>query len=311
MRLFRLSLPFAVLALTGCEFLNGESDPSNGVTDISVTPPAATSSALVYYDTCEDLLTDMRASMADEMTARLLNAENHYYGGVDAVAEDGNTDDAEGAPTAEAGDAGGTGAANDSRTEGEDFSGTNNQEEGVDEADFVKTDGYHIYVLNGNRLEILGVPEFGELNHASTTDIEGRPTQMLLGDNRLVVFSTVNVYGDEVDDALRALVTDDAMMEDQEGYYYYRYYQLTKATVVDITDRTAPQVERELFLESSYKTARRVEQSIWMVGYSWRNFNYNIQYWPSLPSEYWELNATTHDAKNFLTKRYKTRLPQT
>ena len=26
-----------------------------------------------------------------------------------------------------------------------------------------------------------------------------------------------------------------------------------------------------------------------MVGYSWRNFNYNIQYWPSLPSEYWEL----------------------
>ena len=156
MRLFRLSLPFAVLALTGCEFLNGESDPSNGVTDISVTPPAATSSALVYYDTCEDLLTDMRASMADEMTARLLNAENHYYGGVDAVAEDGNTDDAEGAPTAEAGDAGGTGAANDSRTEGEDFSGTNNQEEGVDEADFVKTDGYHIYVLNGNRLEIFG-----------------------------------------------------------------------------------------------------------------------------------------------------------
>ena len=32
---------------------------------------------------------------------------------------------------------------------GEDFSGTNNQEAGVDEADFVKTDGYHIYYLKG------------------------------------------------------------------------------------------------------------------------------------------------------------------
>ena len=35
------------------------------------------------------------------------------------------------------------------RVEGEDFSGTNNQEAGVDEADFVKTDGYHIYYLKG------------------------------------------------------------------------------------------------------------------------------------------------------------------
>ena len=37
------------------------------------------------------------------------------------------------------------------RVEGEDFSGTNNQEAGVDEADFVKTDGYHIYYLQGNQ----------------------------------------------------------------------------------------------------------------------------------------------------------------
>ena len=56
--------------------------------------------------------------------------------------------------------------------EGADFSGTNNQEQGVDEADFVKTDGYYVYFLNGKKLEIFGVPEFGELTHLSTTVIE-------------------------------------------------------------------------------------------------------------------------------------------
>ena len=57
-----------------------------------------------------------------------------------------------GAAPAPAADSGG------GRQEGVDFSGTNNQENGVDEADFVKTDGYHIYTLNGNRLHIMGVP---------------------------------------------------------------------------------------------------------------------------------------------------------
>ena len=46
---------------------------------------------------------------------------------------------------------------------GTDFSGTNNQEQGVDEADFLKTDGRWIYILNNGKLVILGVPEFGQL----------------------------------------------------------------------------------------------------------------------------------------------------
>jgi len=41
--------------------------------------------------------------------------------------------------------------------EGEDFSGTNNQEEGVDEADLVKTDGRRLLVVSGNRLEVIDV----------------------------------------------------------------------------------------------------------------------------------------------------------
>ena len=142
--------------------------------------PTEISSALVYYETCEGLLTDMRGALEAEMTARLLNANNYYQADVGLAEDDGAMDGAENSASADSGAEGG--AADPGRTEGEDFSGTNNQEEGVDEADFVKTDGYHIYVLNGNRLEILGVPEFGELTHESTTEIQGYPIQMLLGE---------------------------------------------------------------------------------------------------------------------------------
>ena len=63
------------------------------------------------------------------------------------------------------------------REEGTDYSGTNNQEQGVDEADFVKTDGYNIYYLNGQILNIFAVPEFGELS--LTSKQESRAHQWL------------------------------------------------------------------------------------------------------------------------------------
>ena len=50
------------------------------------------------------------------------------------------------------------------REEGVDFSGTNNQERGVDEADFLKTDGYHVYYLQGQQLTSLQFRSLVKLN---------------------------------------------------------------------------------------------------------------------------------------------------
>jgi hypothetical protein len=62
------------------------------------------------------------------------------------------------------------------------------------EADFVKTDGYHVYVLNGNRLHVFGVPQFGQLVPESVTELEGWPTQTLVDkDNgKIAIFSQVD-----------------------------------------------------------------------------------------------------------------------
>ena len=156
----------------------------------TVVQRSAASPQLSQYADCEDLETSLKYSIAEEYRIQLLQAveEEYYYGG-GMWAED-DMAMAEGAES----DSSTSSAPTTKRQEGTDFSGTNNQEQGVDEADFVKTDGYFIYFLNGNNLEIFGVPEFGELTHLSTTRIEGTPQAMMLDGDRLVVISTVSSW---------------------------------------------------------------------------------------------------------------------
>ena len=157
-----------------------------------------TSAALRSYESCEALGDDLRDHTRERARTMLLQQREQlrqgggWWFGVDA-----------GAPAAE------SDAANDggTRQEGVDFSGTNNQEQGVDEADIVKTDGYFIYTLNGDRLEILGVPEFGQLTATSSTTIEGWPTQLLLSDDRAVVFSQIYAWEQDPASPLGALDT--------------------------------------------------------------------------------------------------------
>lgn len=47
----------------------------------------------------------------------------------------------------------------------------------------VKADGYHVYALNGNRLHIYGVANFGDLSPESMTELEGHPREMLVHSN--------------------------------------------------------------------------------------------------------------------------------
>ena len=71
--------------------------------------------------------------------------------------------------------------------EGVNFSGTNNQEEGVDEADFVKTDGYNIFILNGQKLvRASACRRLARSCRRSTLDARGLSRRaMLLGDGTL------------------------------------------------------------------------------------------------------------------------------
>jgi hypothetical protein len=205
--------------------------------------------SLVQYGTCSALEADLKQLLINEIETNFDQAG--WWGPW---------------PIEDAPANGDTSTGGDGRQEGTDYSGTNNQEEGVDESDFVKTDGYHIYMLNGNRLHIFGVPEFGELIPESEFDIEGMPIQMLVDSeaNKAIVFSYVWTYALPEDHPLRGLVGF------QEGEnWMWRTGELSKITVINIADRTAPTLDRELFIEGNFQTARKVEGTVRMGAYSW------------------------------------------
>ncbi|MCP4717083.1 MAG: hypothetical protein GY868_18300, partial [Deltaproteobacteria bacterium] len=178
-----------------------------------------TSSRLLAYDSCSALENDLKANLKEEMTISLLSLDSTpIYFMEDGVEADTSAPNAVGTV----------------REEGVDYSGTNNQETGVDEADFVKTDGYSLFVLNGQKLVVLDVPEFGLLSNKAALDIEGQPGNMLLyKDNatgratRGIIFSSLGSRDLEKDNPLLPFITDNVSDE-----WYYSVPSLTKITVV-------------------------------------------------------------------------------
>jgi len=238
-RLYTTLIP--LLVVSACDDFDGPGDHVQAKT-----------TQLIQYASCSDLETDLKQMVKYEIWADIdqIDYWNSRGGLEDTAGGDG------------------AGAPNDGgRQEGVDYSGTNNQEQGVDEADFVKTDGYHIYTLNGNRLHIMGVPLFGELTAESVTKIEGYPRQMLLdgANNRVVVFSQINVYSLPDGHPLKRLV---GWQDSDDTNWYWRIKELSKITVLDVSDRSAPKLMKEVFYEGWYQTARKVDSSIRLSGYS-------------------------------------------
>src|SRR5690348_8533857 len=119
-----LALPLTLIGLVAAAGCDGDADgPEEHV--------VAKTTQLVQYSGCNDLEADLKQMVKWEVFADIDQAD-HWGWGLDGAGQGGAEGDA--SPTNGGG-----------RQEGVDFSGTNNQEQGVDEADFVKTDGYHIY----------------------------------------------------------------------------------------------------------------------------------------------------------------------
>ncbi|NOZ40283.1 MAG: hypothetical protein GXP24_08670, partial [Planctomycetes bacterium] len=73
-----------------------------------------------------------------------------------------------------------------------DFSTTNTQVAGVDEADLVETDGEYLYVISLDELLIIDVRESGNPKLASRTKLEARPTGIYLAGDRLTLITSGN-----------------------------------------------------------------------------------------------------------------------
>ena len=259
---------------------------------------------LQNYDACETLLEDLKRAVYDEMVVNLDQQSYWHWVSEPWAVRFGNPESAtlDGEPmVAEStDDVAATGTESDSGSREGEFSGTNNQESGVDEADFLKTDGFHIYMLNGQLLLIMGVPEFGNLTLESNLTIEGNPTQMMIEGDRLVISSSIYYWNLPEDSDLRNLMSEEVTVEgdsvgddkdDDTGdwestYTYTKVQNLVKYTVVDITNRSSPVIEKEMYIEGNYHTARMVDGTVRSVTHLWTYFD-EIRTWVNLPDDYW------------------------
>ena len=127
-------------------------------------------------------------------------------------------------------------------------SDTNTQVDGVDEADFVETDGRYLYVARNGALTIVD----SDSTVASHTSLSGYTVGQFLAGDRLTVIT-----------------------QDGGGWYgpmarmaygsWWNWNPQTTVTVFDVSDPTAPTLTSQTVFDGAYQDARAVDGNVYLV----------------------------------------------
>lgn len=116
-----------------------------------------------------------------------------------------------------------------------DYSGTNVQVQGVDEADLVKTDGTYLYVISGQELFVMKAYPAGQARRESTIKFDGHPGEAFINGDTLVVFGN----GPE-----------------PETMFVHKY---------DVTNRANPRLVQENKCDGYYVNSRMIGNHVYAV----------------------------------------------
>lgn len=138
-----------------------------------------------------------------------------------------------------------------SGAENESHSTTNNQVEGVDEADLVKTDGSFIYSISESRVLITDVrnPAAMAVAEELPFDEETYPQQLFLSGDTLIVIGS----------QFAAMPYDGTMQE------YEPHIGMTSVYLYDISDPASPRLVREFGTEGELNGARLAGNHLYFV----------------------------------------------
>lgn len=138
-----------------------------------------------------------------------------------------------------------------------DYSATNIQVAGVDEADIVKTDGEYLYVVSGNRTIIVKAYPPQEARIISEVEVDGMTLAVFINEDRLIIFTVGTPY----------YGWDMHVRWSERGLSmpYVPYTQTTSVLVYDISDREAPSLEREFSAEGDYVSSRMIGNYVYLM----------------------------------------------
>ena len=137
-----------------------------------------------------------------------------------------------------------------------DYSTTNTQEENVDEADIVKTDGEYIYYVSNNKVFVVKADNLEVVSeiYLSTEKETLRISEIYIKENKLVILG--NGY---------LLQEPEISSENTEDSVRVNSIGVAKAFVFDIEDKTNPEKLREVSLEGRYMDSRMVEDNLYLI----------------------------------------------
>ncbi|MDZ7611638.1 MAG: beta-propeller domain-containing protein [Candidatus Moranbacteria bacterium] len=130
---------------------------------------------------------------------------------------------------------------------GDDFSKTNVQVEGVDEADIVKTDGEYIYSVANQDLYISKAYPAQDAQVLSKIAFKSRPSNIYLEGDKMVVFGSES----------RAVIQEKSSYEFREGAAFFK--------VFDISDKKNPSQVRDLQFEGNYFDSRMIDDQVYFI----------------------------------------------
>jgi len=160
-----------------------------------------------------------------------------------------------------------------------DFSGTNVQVEGVDEADIIKTDGRYIYMATDDTVVIVKAYPPEEAEVVARLRLYQWVSDLFINGDKLAVFLTLSreVYYD----VLGCEPPPDLDIE-------------TTVQVYDISDRSSPELEREVTVEGAYFNSRMIGDYVYAVVRKGAWLERDEVSLPSFSSEksWWEVDPT-------------------
>ena len=167
------------------------------------------------------------------MPFSLMVGHNHYYYGGVKYIEDYAINDVAEVETTSRGSA---------QSATKDYSKTNIQVEGVDEADIIKTDGDYIYSISGKNIIITNAKDANNPKIETKIYLDSAvPNDMLLYKDYLVVFAS-----------------------DNGTYNRYRYSQDTIVEIYNIKDKKNISRVKSLKLPESYYTSRCIDGNLYV-----------------------------------------------
>lgn len=146
-----------------------------------------------------------------------------------------------------------------------EYSETNVQVKGVDEPDFLKTDGKYVYIVSENRLTITDAYPAKDARIIFKTALDIGPQNlqnMFLNDDRLIVF----YYG----------TSQQEIIPEFDFQPRSRHSQTTHAEIIDISDKQDPKIIRDYEIDGSFHNARMIGDYVYLVTVSGVDYRYPV-----------------------------------